>query len=60
MISRALRDAVGPRRVAARRFRPALTFRYSMLFPRYRSRSMVGHKLVELVKAELARNPLLK
>ena len=32
---------------------------YSLLVPLHRSRSAIAGKLVELVKAELVRNPLL-
>jgi len=45
--------------IVVRPFRPRLTYQYSLLFPLHRSRSAIAGKLVELVKSELARNPLL-
>jgi DNA-binding transcriptional LysR family regulator len=45
--------------IVVRPCRPRLTYQYSLLYPLHRSCSMIASELVELVKAELARNPLL-
>jgi DNA-binding transcriptional LysR family regulator len=47
------------RGVIVRPFLPRLPFRFSLLVPAYRSRSNITRAFVDMVKAELARNPLI-
>lgn len=48
------------RGIVARPFRPTLTFKYSLLFPLYRSRSRLVETFIEQARTEIADNPLLQ
>lgn len=47
------------RGVVVRPFLPRFPFRFSLLFPAYRSRSNITRAFIEVVRAELALNPLI-